>query len=1042
MWNSLYSNPLRVYLLLAICALCGIWAGSKLPVSLFPNVTQPQVEVSFSFQGGMTDSDFRNTYGLALESGLRSIKRENLSATQVVSEYSSWRVNYTVLFNWNADPEEALREVKTFVDSTSASMPTDLRDSRSVWGSAGRSKGFFLATVSSPERSPAEVYALVEPQLKPRTSAFEDGTVSIMNPDSQHVRIQLKPHKMANYGIFPNDIEQAVKNSQSETSGGWLKVGNHSYNLVVPRKSQTLQDLESITFSTPTNSTVRLTDVASVSLVNTMSTIHRTSGQKSVLIFASSKDGGNIKRLSENLKREMENVRALLAPDLQFGILVDPSLYIQNSIRHVVSEVAIGAGLAVVILFLFIGSLRNVLTAAIEIPLSLILALVLMKIFGMNINLVSLGGLALSCGMNVDASVVVLENIFQKFEGVSPSQLSHRERLDRVVAAVKEVVGPIVASTIASLVVFLPIVFTSDLTYAILGDLAKAVIFSHLFSAFIALLLVPTVRLHILASAKRGVAHSHGSPIEGLLTRLEKIYEALLGKLVHGTKATVSLSLLVLMILGILAALILPRLPREIVGKPESDLVGLWARDNKIKTFSEVDSFFNEIENTLKTIANGQCEFTYTQAFEWGGGSVFCRVKDKKRVKEVFALLEKNFKSSPQRSYSVFEWTLAEMPLPNPPDLRFDASGGDPMERLNQLAELSQALIAKFPDVNFNVSGADEAEKTVLMHPREETWKGIAASGSSLTPQTLIRALGQFGRSENKIATLYEEKNSFEIDISANSFSLADFPELRGFPVAVAGNVLPLNALFSFEERKTPSLGKFVNGEPTSGIEGKISKEKRARADEIAREIQTFVERWNEKRGKDQPVTIKPVEADSEVRDAVNQLAVAAGWSVLLIFLTMFLQSGSITESLLVLVAVPLALLGVIVSLFVFKSTLSVNSVLGVILLNGISVANSILLVDCAGQKFKEGCSPVEAVLYAGKRRLRPILITSLTTILGMMPIALGFGDGGKVLQPLGIAVAGGMWLSMLLTIFLVPALHRLFLEHRARISLQQEASA
>jgi HAE1 family hydrophobic/amphiphilic exporter-1 len=364
------------------------------------------------------------------------------------------------------------------------------------------------------------------------------------------------------------------------------------------------------------------------------------------------------------------------------------------------------------------------------------------------------------------------------------------------------------------------------------------------------------------------------------------------------------------------------------------------------------------------------------------------------------------------------------------------------MERLNQLAELSQALIAKFPDVNFNVSGADEAEKTVLMHPREETWKGIAASGSSLTPQTLIRALGQFGRSENKIATLYEGKNSFEIGISANSFSLADFPELRGFPVAVAGNVLPLNALFSFEERKTPSLGKFVNGEPTSGIEGKISKEKRARADEIAREIQTFVERWNEKRGTDHPVTIKPVEADSEVRDAVNQLAVAAGWSVLLIFLTIFLQSGSITESLLVLVAVPLALLGVIVSLFVFKSTLSVNSVLGVILLNGISVANSILLVDCAGQKFKEGCSPVVAVLYAGRRRLRPILITSLTTILGMMPIALGFGDGGKVLQPLGIAVAGGMWLSMLLTIFLVPALHRLFLEHRARISLQQEASA
>ncbi|NBW81483.1 efflux RND transporter permease subunit, partial [bacterium] len=566
MWQSLYSNPLRIYLLLAICAAAGIWAGLRLPVSLFPNVTQPEVRVSFSFRGGMTDEDFRNTYGRSLESGLRSLKREHLTATKVTAEYSASRVSYEVLFNWNADPEEALREVQTFVDASSASMPTDVRDSRSVYNFSGSSKGFFLATVTSPQRSPEEVYALVEPQLTPRTSAFEDGTVSLVNPDNQRVTIQLKPHKMAYYGVLPNDIAQAIKNSQTETSGGQLAVGSQFYNLIVPRKTESLQDLESITFSSATNPMIRLTDVASVSLVKAMDIVHKTSGQKSVLIVAESKDGGNIKRLSENLKREMENVRALVAPDLKFGILIDPSLYIQQSINHVVSEVAIGAGLAVVILFLFIGSLRNVLTAAIEIPLSLILALVLMKIFAMNINLISLGGLALSCGMNVDASVVVLENIFQKFEGISPSSLSSRERLERIVAAVKEVIGPIVASTIASLVVFIPIVFTSDLTHAILGDLAKAVIFSHVFSAFIAVLLVPTVRLHIMNSAKRGIGNSHRSPIEGLLKRLETTYEALLGRLVHGTAATLSVSAIVLIILAALAAVILPRLPREIVG--------------------------------------------------------------------------------------------------------------------------------------------------------------------------------------------------------------------------------------------------------------------------------------------------------------------------------------------------------------------------------------------------------------------------------------------------------------------------------------------
>ena len=167
------------------------------------------------------------------------------------------------------------------------------------------------------------------------------------------------------------------------------------------------------------------------------------------------------------------------------------------------------------------------------------------------------------------------------------------------------------------------------------------------------------------------------------------------------------------------------------------------------------------------------------------------------------------------------------------------------------------------------------------------------------------------------------------------------------------------------------------------------------------------------------------------MNEALRQLATALALSIALIFLTLMIQFGSLTNALLVMVAVPLGFIGVLLSLFIFRSTLSLNSVLGVILLNGISVANSIILVDFLKRKVDEGMDPIDAAVAAGRTRMRPILITSLTSILGMMPVALGLGDGGRILQPLGIAVSGGLWVSMGLTLFVAPALQVLFLKRK-----------
>ncbi|MFN8943298.1 MAG: efflux RND transporter permease subunit, partial [Pseudobdellovibrionaceae bacterium] len=202
-------------------------------------------------------------------------------------------------------------------------------------------------------------------------------------------------------------------------------------------------------------------------------------------------------------------------------------------------------------------------------------------------------------------------------------------------------------------------------------------------------------------------------------------------------------------------------------------------------------------------------------------------------------------------------------------------------------------------------------------------------------------------------------------------------------------------------------------------------------------EVKALVQEWQNQNPQYKGTSIQFEDGEFEVNDSLKQLSIAFSLSLLLIFLTMVLQMGHVVNSLLVLAAIPLGFIGVIVSLFVFQSTVSLNSMLGIILLNGIAVANSIILVDFIQRQVDSGMTPLEAALVSGKTRLRPILMTTMTTLLGMTPIALGLGEGGKILQPLGISVIGGLGVSTLLTLFIVPALQTSYLQFKAKKSVQ-----
>jgi HAE1 family hydrophobic/amphiphilic exporter-1 len=1024
---QLITRPLRVYIILGALAIWGILSGFQLPVSLFPNSSQVNIQVRIPL-GALSSSQFFEAHGRQLESSLQQVKIENVAIKELKADYQNEAANYRLTFEWGADPEKALNEVQSIVNSLFASVGEDVRRGISVnmWS---ENRGFFAVSFYSPMRSLDDLYQTLEPMITPLRSKVEDaGNFGLYNPNRKEITVTLSPEKIAQYEVTTLQIQTAIQNAVVGLNGGTFRIGEKDYLVDLPKSVSTFDMLGQIRISPRGRSPIFLKDVAKITsgISKDSRQKFKTSGVESLILFAEPKEGGNIKKMADQIVAQMALLEKQWPKDIQYKILVNPSEFINKSVNSVIREVFIAALLAVIVLFLFIGSFKNVVTAAIEIPLSLLMAFILMRLTGMNLNLISLGGLALSAGMNVDASVVVLENIFRHFEGKSP-QMSYQEKAETVLAAVNEVKLPIIASTMASLVVFFPLIFTQGLTHSLLGDLAKAVIFSHGLSAIVALVLVPTIRLQLLSRFQFAEAHS---PFEPFLKRLENLYRVSLENFLSRKRLQFVTFGLVTLLLPLLVVTVLPKLKKEVIGKPESDWLMVGVNSPVFNTAKQVESEVDSMEQILQTNFGPEIMYTFTQIQGNNGGFIMVRLKDKSKIEELVSKSEEIFKNTPTQFYWVDQWNPSELEIPDPPQFRVNITGGSPVKRLQLAQDVQSVLLEKGIFDKVQVRPTVDREKEIRVQP----YMNSGAESEVLTKNDISHYLRvvTVGAYADQI---FEHQQSLPIYLRLETDSIKSIDQLKALPIGFEGRLIPLSALalVTLEER-VPRLYQ-ENQEPMMYLTGRLNKAQLGKASESKIQAASLIQEMRSKldsRDSD-TASLMEIEPDIDLQNSLTQLKWAIAISVLLVFLTMVIQLGDIVHSLLVLVAIPLGFVGVLISLFVFKSSLSLNSGLGTILLNGIAVANSIILVDFIRKLHESGKDAKTATIEASLARIRPILMTSMTTVLGMLPIALGLGEGGKILQPLGIAVCGGLWVSMLLTLFLVPALQYLYLSRKER---------
>jgi multidrug efflux pump subunit AcrB len=437
-----------------------------------------------------------------------------------------------------------------------------------------------------------------------------------------------------------------------------------------------------------------------------------------------------------------------------------------------------------------------------------------------------------------------------------------------------------------------------------------------------------------------------------------------------------------------------------------------------------------EVESRLLAEFKNSIDYTILESGQPNQAYITAHLKNKSEMRKLLKEMAVYFTNTATLRYDINPWNPSEFSIPDPPQLKIAVRGGAIQERAETARDLYQLLEGNqtFPRLSTDPSIAQS--NSVVLRPYLGIWSKLKSQGVNLLPSDLADIVRTM-TSGRKIGEVSIDGRKRDVTLTYASHEHFNAEEIAAIPIGINGKIIPLKALAQVKiESVVPAIYQedqrelyVISGTGNQGYPSELEKSRMEKAKKL-------VAKWqSEQPPSSQSPTVAFEDAGQELSDAIQQLVYAVLMSIGLIFLILMIQFGDLIDALLVLVAIPLGLIGVLISLFVFRSTLSLNSILGVILLNGIAVANSIIIVDFLKKRVADGLAPHQAALDAARKRLRPILITSLTSILGMFPVALGLGEGGRVLQPLGISVAGGLWVSMSLTLFIVPALQVRYLE-------------
>lgn len=981
----------------------GIISFTRLPVREYPDIDPPIVSITTFYRGASPS---------VIETEITDIIEEQLSTLEGIKTISSSSREQgsviTVEFELSRNVEEAANDVRDRISRISGRLPEEAEDPIVAKVDVNAQPIIWLA-LSSDQHTPLELSEVADVVLKEHLQRLPGvGTVFIGAERRYAMRVWLDPQRMAAHGLTTQDVENAIRLGNAEIPGGRVEGEGREFSVRTRGDLATPQEFSAIIVKQTQNDVVRLGDIAQVEIgPEDDRSVARYNGKTAVGLGIIKQQQASTIDVSNEVNGALPHLRESLPEGMHLDLAFDSSFFIKDSINQVAETIIIAICLVILSVFVFLKSIRATLIPTLAIPISIIGGFAIMYFFGFTINILTLLSMVLAIGLVVDDAIVMLENIYRHME-------MGKSRLQAAFDGAKQIGFAIVATTIALVAVFIPVAFLTGNVGRLFNEFGITLAFTVIISSFVALTLTPMISSKILPPL-HGVSNTWATrSFDAFFEWLDNTYHKTLQWVIHH-RIFVVLGAFVLVIVSIFVFLMLPS---ELVPTEDRGVAFGVVIAPEGATLEYTDRYVRRLESMLLDLPEREALFTAI-GLGFGGpgrvtnGFVVFRLKDRsERDRSSQEIIQSLF----PRVFSI-PGVLAF--LINPPSLggRFSSSPVEYVLQADTYEELREAtgiMMSKASQLGYLLNldsdlRLNKPQLDITIDRERAAGLGVSVTDIGTTLETLLggRVVTEFKRASKQYDVILQLKPS-----QRATPDVIDEIYLRG-----NGGLIQLANVVKVRETVAPKelnhFNRIRSATITANLPPGVSLGDALDAlDQIAQ--------------NDLPSGISTDLAGQslEFRESSSKLYFMFILAVIFIYLVLAALFESFVHPLTILLSVPLAVVGALVSLFIFGQTLNIYSQIGLIMLVGLVTKNSILIVEYANQLRGEGKDIFEGVIEASRIRLRPILMTSFATIFGVLPIALGIGAGGESRMPLGISVVGGMIFSTFLTLILVPVVY------------------
>lgn len=998
----------------------GIFLISTLKVDLLPSITYPRIAVQLNLPG-FTPEVAVDEVTRPLEESLASTE----GITQIFSRTQEGRVRVDLFFQPGSNIEQALNDVTATYNRGLSRLPNNIESAR-IFKFDPSQLPVIEYAFSSSALSISELQILADEELA-RELRIVPGVaaVDVTGGVDQEVQVNLDLPKLNALGLSIDQVLTALRDRNQDIAGGRIEGGSFEPLTRTVGRFTNAAEINQVSLVNSAGQTIYLRDFAQVIDDNQKQRVFvQLNGQPAVKISIQKQPDANTIEVVDGIKRKLENLKqtGLIPADATISPTFDESIFIKNSVANVVNAGLVGTLLAAISVLLFLGSIRQTLIIVISIPLSVMAAVILMALFKLSINLFSLGGLALGVGIVVDNSIVMLESIAS---GIQPNQTSP-EILQTAADRSSKVESALLASTSTNLVAVLPFLLIGGFISLLFNELILTISFAVAASIVVAATVVPALASRLFTiRATSGLARFW--PLAQFNYRFGQLvaaYGGFLGKLLTYRYLVV---LLVVVTLGGTSMYMSGYLAQEVLPQINTGQAQLFAKFPPGTTLATNRRVIAEVDQILAK----QPEIDYV--FSTIGGSSFGNNVTTNPLRSSSSITLKpgtNVQAFVQKvNRQLAGLNLAGIRLrlnpgrvrglitnnsPSPgTDIDTILQGNDYEQLQRAGREIVRVLDQKVKSANFRPD-ADDPQPEVQILPNWERLQALGLSARAVgdTIQTVITG---------SVPTSLQRGNRLvNVRVQVDP-SLIDRPsQLQNIPLFSQNNrQIRLADVAKISDGQAPGEIQRINQRQVYIINGNLNRG--ANLGQAIAETAQVVAEQNLPEG----ISILPSTAGESNQQLQNALKTLGGLACFLVFVVMAVQYNSLLDPLVIMCTIPLAIAGGIIGLFVTSTAVGATAIVGAVLLVGIVVNNGIIMVELANQiREQEKCDRFTAITLAAPQRLRPILMTTITTVLGMLPLAMGLGDGGEFLRPLGIVVFSGLSLATLLTLLIIPCFY------------------